>query len=105
VKWAQNQSLGEKLAPTSKRLRSTVVAYKCLSRTFHMTQCLLYPFVHICGLSDVFQHVMMIINLMQFMDFISSSRFWLQMLAKDQEQKIKRFLEMSLNWKVNFKLF
>jgi len=51
---------------------------------FHMTQCLLYPFVDICvcGLSDDFQHVMMIINLMQFVDFISSSSILIPNVSK-----------------------
>jgi len=31
------------------------------------------PFVHICGLSAGFQRVMMIISLVQFMDFIPCS--------------------------------
>ena len=46
--------------------------------TCYMTQYLLssvcsYAFVHRCWLNDGFQHVIRIINLEQFMDFISSS--------------------------------
>jgi len=35
--------------------------------------CLLYPFVYVCGLYAGFQHVMLIISLIQLMDFISCS--------------------------------
>jgi len=49
-----------------------------------------YAFVHIIGLNDGFQHVIMITILMQFMIFISCSLLYL-------EHKIKIILELSLD--------
>ena len=49
-----------------------------------------------CGLNDGFQHVMMMINLLQLMDFF---------LVRTFRALIKTILALSLDCKGNFKLF